>query len=117
MIESCDEKSITVSIGQRTIHADLAEIPTINVVLSDPIFAPDAKDASNFKVEGKGPSGKVVTMTGSDLAKAKIVVHGTGKELKSDRQCLARTIDVTLAMPLTGKKPASSAEKKVAGSN
>ena len=115
MIESCDEKSITVTIGQRTIHADLAEIPTINVVLSNPIFAADAKDASKYKVEGKGASGKAVTMMAGDLAKAKIVVHGTAVELNSDRRCAARSIDVTLATPLTGKKPASSPEKKVAG--
>jgi hypothetical protein len=115
MIESCDEKSITVTIGQRTIHADLAEIPTINVVLSNPIFAADGKDSSNYKVEGKGASGKVVTMMTNDLAKAKIVVRGTARELDSDRRCAARSIDVTLATPLTGKKPASSPEKKVAG--
>jgi hypothetical protein len=113
-IESCDEKSIVVSIGQRTIHANLAEIPTINVVLSDPTFVSDGKDGSNNKVEGKGASGKLVTMMASDLLKAKIAVRGVGLEVNSNRRCAARSIDVTLATPLSGKKPASSAEKKVA---
>ncbi len=116
-VESCDEKSITVSVGQRTIHADLAEIPTINVVLADPEFVADGKDGSNNKVEGKGASGKLVTLLASDLVKSKIIVHGTGAELNSDKRCAARSIDITLALPLSGKKPASSADKKVAGSN
>ncbi|MGO9115094.1 MAG: hypothetical protein ACLP9L_38270, partial [Thermoguttaceae bacterium] len=113
-IESCDGKSLTVTAGQRTIHADLADIPTITVELSNPIFVPDGKDGSNNKVEGTGASGKLVTMMASDLIKAKIVVHGMGLESDSDRRCAAKSIDVTLATPLTGKKPASPEAKNVA---
>ena len=115
-IAACDEKSITVTSGQRTIHLDLAEVPTINVELADPKLVQDPKDKSKYKIEGTGATGRLVTMTGSDLVGSKIMVHGRGVESKSnnDKECLAKSIEVTLMAPLTGSKPASAAAKKSA---
>jgi hypothetical protein len=111
-IATCDEKSLTVTSGQRTIHVDLAETPTIHVVLSDPKLIPNAKDASKSRIEGKGAGGHVVKMMVSDLVGAKIVVHGTGVESKSGNECMAKSIKVTLAKPLAGDKHASPDPKK-----
>jgi hypothetical protein len=111
-IESHDDKSLTVTCGQRTIHVDLAEIPTINVELFDARVTPDSsKDPAKSKIEGTGISGRLVPMDASDLIGAKIVVRGLGAESKSGNQCLAKTIVVTLAKPLVGKKSISSARK------
>ncbi len=113
-ILTCDEKSLTVTSGQRTIHVALADLPTINVELSAPKLTADSKDKTKYKVEGSGPSGHFVTMTSSDLVGSKIVVHGKGAETKTDRKCLAKTIDVTLAAPLSGTKSTAAAKKAVA---
>ncbi len=119
MIASWDKekKSLTVTCGQRTIHVDLADIPTINVeiFLSDVKLVPDTKDKSKSRIEGNGVSGHLVPIITGDLDGAKIVVHGTGSESKQGNQCAAKSIEVTLAKPLTGnKKPASSEAKKTA---
>jgi fructose-specific phosphotransferase system component IIB len=111
-IERCDGKSLTVTRGQQTIHVDLADIPTINVELSDLKLVQDSKDSSKNRVEGKGASGHAVSILVSDLVGAKIVVQGTAAETKSKRQCMAKSIEVTLAKPLTSKKSTSSEAKK-----
>ncbi len=113
-IAACDEKSLTVTSGQRTIHIDLADIPTINVELSDPKLVQDSKDKTKYKIEGKSASGHLVPMASSDLVGSKIVVHGTGAETKTERKCLARSIEVTLMAPLTGTKPSSAVKKTAA---
>ena len=92
------------------------KIPTINVELADPKLVQDPKDKSKYKIEGTGVTGRLVTMTGSDLVGSKIAVHGRGVESKSnnDKECLAKSIEVTLMAPLTGSKPASAAAKQSA---
>ena len=47
-------------------------------------------------------------MMASDLVGAKIVVHGTAAESKQGNQCMAKSIEVTLAKPLTGSKKSTS---------
>ncbi len=112
-VESIDGKSLSVSAGERTIHLDLADEPTIKVELTDPKIIPDKNnDIPKTKIEGSGPGGKLVSLTAADLVDAKIIVHGTGTETKTDKQCAAKSIDVTLATPLTGKTSASPAVKK-----
>lgn len=110
-IAAHDEKSITVTVGARTIHIDLVEIPTINVELSDPKLVPDAKDSSKSRIEGKGSNGHLVAITAGELKGAKIVAHGSAVQSKSGNECMANSILVTLATPLTGKKPTSESKK------
>ena len=112
-IASCDQdrKGITVTEGERKIHVALADMPTINVELSDPTLIPDSKDSSKSKIEGKGAGGHAVSMLAGDLVGAQIVVRGTGTESKAGNQCMADSIELTLAKPLTGKS-AVSAKKK-----
>jgi hypothetical protein len=75
-IESRTDKGFTVASGSRTLKVELSDSPTINVQLSDP---------------------KMVQVG------ARIVVHGTAAESKQGNQCMAKTIVVTLATPLSGK--------------
>ena len=86
-------------------------MPTIKVELSDPKFVADRKDSSKNKIEGKGASGRLVSIPASDLVGAKIVVSGTGSESKSGNTCLARSIEITLKSPLTGDTPSASLKK------
>ena len=109
-IERCDTKSLTVTCGQSTIHVDLADIPTIYVDLSDPKLV---HDSTKIRVEGTGASGHMVTMLASDLVGSKIVVRGTAVETKSSRQCAAKSIEVTLTKPLTGKRSVSAGEPHI----
>ncbi len=109
-IEKYDEKGLTVARGQQTIHVDLVDLPTINVELCDPKLIPDTKDISKSRIEGKGMNGHVVSLLAGDLVGAKIVVQGTATETKSEHQCTAKSIDITLAKPLTGKKSTKSAK-------
>ena len=106
-----DDRSLTVTAGERTIHVELSALPTIKVELSEPVFVPDRKDHAKNKVEGKGTSGKLVSILVSELKGAKIVVYGTGAESKTGNRCLAKSIEITLSAPLTGSKPASVASK------
>lgn len=111
-IAARDEMSLTVAAGKRMIHVDLADEPTINVELFDPKLVADKKDASKSKIEGQGSGGRLVTIMAGDLPGSKIVVRGTGRESWSANECTAKSIEVTLAKPLTGKKPTSSGTKK-----
>jgi hypothetical protein len=115
-IASYDEKGLTVTAGQRTIHVDLAAIPTINVdlSLSDPKVVPDTKDKSKSRIEGKGSSAHLFPLLVSDLVGSKILVNGMAAETKTASQCAATRIDVTLAKPLTGTKKSASAARKTA---
>ena len=111
-IERCDAKNLMVTCGQRTLHVDLAEVPTIHVELSNLKLVQDGKDASKSRIEGKGASGHLAPVMVSDLIGSKIVVEGTAVETKSSRQCTAKSIEITLAKPLSGKKSASTEAKK-----
>ena len=109
-IADCKEKSLTVTFGVRTIHVDLADLPTINVELADPQLV---TAGSKSKIQGTGV-GRMITMTADDVIGSKIVVHGTGAETKTDRQCAAKSITVTLAKPLTGDKSTAAKTKRTA---
>lgn len=119
-IATHDDKGFVVTIGNRTIRADLADIPKINVELSftDPKVIVDTKDKSKSRIEGKSANGKSTPILFSDLEGSTIVVHGTGAELKQAAQCAAKSIEVTLAKPLSGKPsakksvPSASSETK-----
>ena len=63
-IAAHDEKTLTVTVGERTIHVELADMPTIHVELSDPKMV---KIGSKFEIQGVGASGRLVTLTPSDL--------------------------------------------------
>ena len=112
-IASIDEKRLTVTSGQRTIHFELADILTIKVELSDPKMIQNDKDILKSKIEGPGASGHLVSLLASDLVGSKILVRGTGAESKSGKQCTAKTIEVTLKTPLKGQKPTSTAASTV----
>jgi hypothetical protein len=111
-IATVDAKSLTVTAGERTIHIDLVEIPTINVEISDPVVIPDTKDSTKIRIEGPGPSGHLVSLMAEDLVGAKIIVHGTGAETKIASLCEAKDMDITLSKPLTGKKPLAAQPSK-----
>jgi len=111
-IAACDAKSLTVTAGERTIHLDLADTPTIYVELSNPKITPDTADIKKTKIEGAGSNGHLVSLLASNLIGAKIVVHGMGQETRSAKQCGAKTIDVTISTPLTGKTSTSTPPKK-----
>jgi hypothetical protein len=102
-VATIDGNRFTMSMGERTIHVELIEIPTINVEIDGPVVISDPKTTSKIKIEGPGASGKLVTLTGDDLIGAKIVVKGHAAELKTNRQCAAKSMDITLAKPLTVK--------------
>ena len=108
-IAARDAKSLTVTSGERTLHVDLAEMPTIHVEISDPKVV---RSGSKIEIQGQGASGRLVSLTPNDLAGAKIVARGTAVESKSGNECVARIIEITLALPLTGKKPTSAGAKK-----
>jgi hypothetical protein len=72
------------------------------------------QNGSKIEFQGAGGSGRLVTVTAGDMVGSKIVVGGTAAESKSGNQCMAKTIEITLATPLTGKKTASSEAKKTA---
>jgi hypothetical protein len=116
-VASVDSKSLTVTVGEKKIHADLVEIPTVNVEISSPQVIFDPNDKTKIKaIEGPGASGHLVSLTADDLSGAKIIVHGMGAESKKlGNQCLAKDMDITLARPLTGKKPTEPPKKAVAG--
>lgn len=111
-IAAISGSDLTVTCGERTIHVELSSIPTINVEISGPKVVSDSKDESRVRIEGPGASGHLVTIEGSDMVGAKIVASGTAAETKSRRQCAAKSIEVTLTKPLTGKKPISPEAKK-----
>lgn len=115
-IASHDEKSLTLTVGQRTIHVDLADTPTINVDLalfhSKPVL--DAKDASKSRIEGKAANGMMFKLPTDNLVGSKIVARGTGVESQAGNQCAANSIEITLAKPLTGNKAARPPAKKPA---
>ena len=98
--------------GQQTIRVELADLATINVELTNPKLIPNTKDASKSRIEGKGPNGKTVSMTVADMVGAKIVAQGRGSESQQGNFCVAKSIVVTLATPLTGKKKSASPEAK-----
>jgi fructose-specific phosphotransferase system component IIB len=108
-IATFDSKTLTVTVGERTIHADLAEIPTINVEISEPQVIAETKD-SKIRIEGPGANGHLVSLKADDLVGAKIVVHGTASETKTLARCSAKDMDITLSRPLTGKKPSTTTE-------
>lgn len=91
-VVSREGNKLTITHGRHVVKIDLAELPAINVRLSD----------------------RMLAQTG-----AKVVVHGTGAESKTTNQVIAKTIVVTLAEPLTGKKTSSSSSiaKKPATGN
>jgi hypothetical protein len=107
-IAAIKDRKFTVTCGERTIQAELSLIPTINVEISGPKLVPDSKDRTKLKIEGPGSSGRLVPVLGSELIDAKIVVQGRAAVTKSWRRCSARSIDVTLASPLAGNKPAAA---------
>ncbi len=89
-IVKCSDKEISVASAGRIIVVQLADMPTINVLLNNP---------------------KLVQVG------AHIVAVGVGLEEKSGgNKCLARELTITLAEPLHGTKSASST-KKVAAEN
>jgi len=107
-IATRDENRLTVTSGERTIHADLADMPTIHVEIFNPKVV---QNGSKIEIQGAGASGHLVSLTPSDLSGAKIIVRGTGAESKSGNECVARSVEITLAVPLTGKKPAAVGKK------
>ena len=108
-IATRNEKSLTVTCGERTIHVDLADMPTIHVEIVNPNMI---QDGLKVKIQDATASGRLVTLTSDDLVGSKIVVRGAGAESKLGNRCMAKSIEITLAMPLTGKKPASAGAKK-----
>jgi len=108
-IEARHEKSLTVTCGERTIHVELADMPTIHVEIVNPNMI---QDGLKVKIQGATASGRLVTLTSDDLVGSKIVVRGAGAESKLGNRCMAKSVEITLAMPLTGKKPGSAAAKK-----
>ena len=112
-ITAHDTKSLTMTAGERTIHADLGETPTIHVEFHNPKMV---QSGSKLEIQGTGPSGHLVTFLAKNLSGAKIVARGTGAEGKAGNECMAKDIDITLATPLTGKKPAASAATKKSAS-
>jgi len=108
-IASYDKTGLTLTSGPRTIHAELAEVPTIHVEIFNPKVV---QNGSKVEIQGAGASGHMVSLTPNDLTGARIVVHGAGAESRSGSECVARTVEITLARPLTGKRPASSGTKK-----
>jgi len=108
-IATRNQNSLTLTCGERTIHADLADMPTIHVEISNPKVV---QKGSKVEIQGPGGSGHLVSLTPNDLIGSKIIVRGTGAESKSGNECVARNIEITLAAPLTGKKPTSDGTKK-----
>lgn len=82
-ISTCDGNKLTLSVGSRTIKAELADNPTIDVSSSDP---------RQIQVGSK------------------VVIHGKGIR-GTTNLCQADDVKVTLTQPLVGKKKPLSAGK------